>query len=261
MSLCLILLAAKMSPKGKFSALREQVDPELIRRWEAEQDTLRARLIERDDFQWTVTGPTALHYIGGMDISADKHNDSNAYAALVVLSYPDLNTVYQDCIHVTVDVPYVPGCLAFREVPHLMQLMDRNRQSQFIPDVILLDGNGILHCRAFGLASHFGVLADIPTIGCGKTVFAVDGINKENVRALSSTLQNGGDSVDLVGRSGRVWGAALKSCDNTTDPLIVSVGHRITLPTAIDLVKRVCTYRVPEPIRQADKLSRAALRS
>ena len=249
-----------MSRKGKFQQLRAQVDPALIQRWEVEQEELRTRLIERDDFQWTLDGPTALHYIGGMDISADKHNETDAYAALVVLRYPGLETVYEDCLHVTVDVPYVPGCLAFREVPHLLQLLERNRLSQFVPDVILLDGNGILHTKACGLASHFGVLSDIPSVGCGKTVFAVDGINKSNVRALAATLQQGGDSVNLVGTSGRIWGAALKSCDNTTDPVIVSVGHRISLPTAVDLVKRTCVFRVPEPIRQADKLSRASLR-
>lgn len=246
---------------GKFKQLREAVDPAIIKQWEDEQERLKTQLIERDDFDWSLAGPNPLTLIGGMDISADKDNPTSAFAALVVLRFPSLDLVYEDCIHVTVDVPYVPGCLAFREVPHLMQLLDRNRQTPHVPQVVLLDGNGIFHCKGFGLASHFGVLSGLPTIGCGKTVFAVDGLNKGSVRALSQTLQNGGDHVELVGRSGRVWGAALKCCDNTTDPLIVSVGHKISLGTAVDLVKRTCIYRVPEPIRQADKLSRSLVKS
>ena len=247
---------------GKYKELRAAVDPEVIKRWEEEQERLKVQLIEQDTFAWSLTGgPTPLTLVGGMDISADKDNPDSACAALVVLSFPGMDLVYQDWIHVTVDVPYVPGCLAFREVPHLMQLLDRNRCTPHVPQVILLDGNGIFHSKGFGLASHFGVLCDIPTVGCGKTVFSVDGLNKASVRALSQTLQSGGDSVELRGRSGRVWGAALKCCDNTTDPLIVSVGHRISLGTAVELVKRTCVYRVPEPIRQADKLSRSLAKS
>lgn len=77
------------------------------------------------------------------------------------------------------DAPYIPGFLAFREAPHLMKLFQKLKDTkpQFMPQVILVDGNGVLHQNGFGLASHFGVLADIPTIGCGKTVFYVDGIS------------------------------------------------------------------------------------
>ncbi len=77
------------------------------------------------------------------------------------------------------DAPYIPGFLAFREVPHLLHLIDRlrNTKPEFLPQVILVDGNGIFHQNGFGLASHLGVLANIPTIGCGKTVFFVDGIS------------------------------------------------------------------------------------
>ena len=94
--------------------------------------------------------------------------------------------VYKDYEIVKLDLPYVPGFLAFREVPHLMKLINtlKEKRPEYIPQVILVDGNGILHQNGFGLASHLGVLADIPTIGCGKTVFNVDGMSKEKVRAL-----------------------------------------------------------------------------
>lgn len=86
--------------------------------------------------------------------------------------------MYKDYEFVHLDLPYIPGFLAFREAPHLLKLIEKLKKtkSQFIPQVILVDGNGILHQNGFGLASHLGVLANIPTIGCGKTVFYVDGI-------------------------------------------------------------------------------------
>jgi len=106
-----------------------------------------------------------------------------------------------------------------------------------------------------------GVLADIPTIGCGKTVFSVDGLNKENVRKLcEENLKKGGDYVKLVGKSNRVWGAGFRSNDKTTDPIIVSIGHKISLETAIEIVRKCCKTRVPEPIRQADLKSRAVIK-
>ena len=97
-----------------------------------------------------------------------------------------LQVVYKDYEIIRLDLPYVPGFLAFREAPHLMKLINtlKDKKPEFIPQVILVDGNGILHQNGFGLASHLGVLADIPTIGCGKTVFYVDGISKDKVRAL-----------------------------------------------------------------------------
>ena len=83
------------------------------------------------------------------------------------------------------------------------------------PQVILVDGNGILHTRGFGLASHLGVLSGIPTIGVGKKVFDVDGINKVKARELANALSKGGEAAELVGDTGRVWGAVYKPKDYT----------------------------------------------
>ena len=142
-----------------------------------------------------------LQYIGGVDISADKNNENRAVASLVILNFSDLQEIHVDLEEVTLDYPYVPGFLAFREVPHLKRLIDR---SPIKPQVVLVDGNGIFHNRGFGLASHLGVITDIPTIGCGKTVFAVDGITVNSVKNLSKTLKNAGDKINLVGKSGKI---------------------------------------------------------
>ena len=124
----------------------------------------------------------------------------------------------------------------------------------------MIDGNGILHSNRFGLASHLGVLENIVTIGCGKTVFAVDGINKKIVKEISNTkLLKGGDFEYLKGDSGAIWGAALRSHENSTVPMIISIGNKICLDSAIKIVKDCIVFRVPEPIRIADKISRKLL--
>lgn len=174
-------------------------------------------------------------------------------SSLIVQSFPDFETVHADSEEVHLDHPYVPGFLAFREVPHLQRLIER---APIKPQVILVDGNGIFHNRGFGLASHLGVITGIPTIGCGKTVFAVDGITVNSVKRLSKELHQAGDTKFLVGNSGKVWGCALRATDDSVNPIIISIGHKISLESAVKIVSESCFYRVPEPIRQADKLSR-----
>jgi len=125
----------------------------------------------------------------------------------------------------------------------------------------MVDGNGILHPRGFGLASHLGVLADIPTIGVGKNLHHVDGLTNLEVRNVvaKSNLQ-AGDVVPLIGSTGQVWGAALHSHEGCQKPIFISIGHRISLDTAVAVVRCCCLHRVPEPVRQADLRSRDRLR-
>ena len=108
----------------------------------------------------------------------------------------------------------------------------------------------MLHTRNFGCASHIGVLQDLPTIGVGKTVFYIDGISKPMVKSLSQSLNKGGEFAYLTGESGKRWGAALKATNDSTNPLIVSIGHRVSLDTAIECTKAcIVQFRIPEPIR------------
>ena len=131
-------------------------------------------------------------------------------------------------------------------------------------DFVLCDGNGILHCNACGLSSHFGVELDIPTIGCSKNIFAVDGVNRYMIDDIKKDIKENnrkkGYSVPLIGKSGRTWGHALKSSKSAINPLIVSVGHRVSIETAVRLVNQCCKARVPEPIRHVDKVSRRLIK-
>ncbi|NWR82422.1 ENDOV Endonuclease, partial [Furnarius figulus] len=228
-----------------------------------EQAQLKAGVVTQDTEPWQ-QDPTfpGLHRVGGVDLSYVKGDDTSACASLVVLSYPALEVLYEDCRMVAVNAPYVAGFLAFREVPFLVEAVQRlqKEEPKLSPQVLLVDGNGVLHPRGFGVACHLGVLTDLPCIGVAKNLLQVDGLvrddlHKEQIRSLQSL----GDTFPLTGTSGRVLGMVLRSC-NSSKPLYISVGHRVSLDTAVRLVKSCCRYRIPEPIRQADIRSREYIR-
>ncbi|XP_032097306.1 endonuclease V isoform X4 [Sapajus apella] len=128
-------------------------------------------------------------------------------------------------------------------------------------EVLLVDGNGVLHHRGFGMACHLGVLTDLPCIGVAKKLLQVDGLennalHKEKIRLMRA----GGDSFPLLGGSGTVLGMALKSHNRSTRPLYVSVGHKISLEAAVRLICCCCKSRIPEPVRKADFCSREHIR-
>ena len=248
----------------KYDTLIGQIEPDLLAQWEQEQFELKAKLIETDDFTFSLdsSSPEVLKRVAGLDISVSKTDQSIAFVGLCVLDYATSEVLYQTYDKVSMTQPYVPGFLAFREVDHLLNLLAKLKAEcpEFYPELLLIDGNGILHNKGFGIASHLGVLADLPTVGCGKTVFAVDGINKKTVRSLADTnLKEKGDFVELVGDSGKVWGAAWKPTEEVIVPMIVSIGHKISLKSAMIVVNQFTKFRVPEPIRLADKNTRFLL--
>eukprot|EP00826_Nyctotherus_ovalis_P023643 TRINITY_DN1818_c0_g1_i4.p2 TRINITY_DN1818_c0_g1~~TRINITY_DN1818_c0_g1_i4.p2 ORF type:complete len:190 (+),score=50.72 TRINITY_DN1818_c0_g1_i4:173-742(+) len=179
-----------MIKKGKksYAELQELVPPEIRTKWENEQNSLKQKLILTDDFDWSpnlsnLEGKKPLKLVGGLDMSFSKVDEELICAGLVVCEFPSMKIVYEDFQFYKIDVPYVPGFLAFRELPATQPLIEKLRKTkpELVPQVVLVDGNGILHPREFGLASHLGVVTDIPSIGVGKTVFALDGINKVRV--------------------------------------------------------------------------------
>ena len=249
--------------KGKYNNLMNLKEPEILEEWRKEQDNLKQKLIKSDFYNFNLDNNnnnniTELKYIAGMDISAIKHNPNIAVSALIICDR-NLKIVYEDYKLVNMDEPYIPGFLAFREVKHLVNLINdlKNNHPEYIPQVILVDGNGILHTKGFGLASHLGVLIDIPTIGCSKNVFNVDGINKIKVKEIANKyLNKGGDYYPLIGDSGEQWGWAYRSNDESKNPMIISIGHKISNETALKIVKLSTIHRIPQPIRYSDKISR-----
>ena len=137
--------------------------------------------------------------------------------------------------------PYVPGLLTFREGPALLKAF---RALRTRPDVILFDGHGVAHPAGFGLASHMGVLLDRPSVGCAKSLlvgeWTSDALGKQHRAWRPLTFE------------GRRIGAVVRT-RNGTKPIFISIGHRVSLSSAMRLVLACCTgYRVPEPTRQAD---------
>jgi deoxyribonuclease V len=184
-----------------------------------------------------------VRFVAGVDISANDRTGL-ARAAVVVLSFPSLEEVEVAFAEEPLRMPYVPGLLSFREAPVILQAFEHIRQ---VPDLLLVDGQGIAHPRRLGIASHLGLALNMPSIGCAKSIF----VGKHGPLA-----EEAGAHADLVDH-GEVIGVALRT-KTRVKPMIISQGHRISLPTAIRYVMACCAgYRLPEPTRLADKYSRA----
>ncbi|SJZ95672.1 Endonuclease V [Chitinophaga eiseniae] len=205
------------------------------------QEQLRTQVITTDVL------PYPIRTIAGTDVEYDKSSNLIA-GSVVVLDYNTLSVlaVASHCMEVT--FPYIPGLFSFREMPPLLEAY---RQLKIIPDLIICDGQGQAHQRRFGLACHLGVTLDIPVIGCGKT-------------RLCGQFQNLGESrgsaAPLIAEEDQaVIGNALRTRDGI-NPVFVSVGHKISLPTATDIVLKMATqYRLPETTRLADHYARLVL--
>ncbi|KAL2544498.1 endonuclease V family protein [Forsythia ovata] len=121
----------------------------------------------------------------------------------------------------------------------------------FYPQQRLAWGGLWWACAGFGLACHLGVLANVPTVGIGKNLHHVDGLNQSRVRLLLEAEGNlSKDVFTLIGDSGSTLGAATRSTQDALKPIFILVGHRVSLASAIKTVKMSCRFRVPEPIRQ-----------
>ena len=182
-----------------------------------------------------------VKFVAGVDVGFSD-NDTISQAAVVVLSFPDLQLQDYAISRGQTTFPYVPGFLSFREVPVVLNALTK---LTITPDIILCDGQGIAHPKRFGLACHLGVLTDIPTIGVAKSRFI--GIHEE----LPSQKGSWKPLID----QGEIIGAVVRSRTNVK-PIYVSIGHKISLETAINYLWRCLTqYRLPETTRLADRLA------
>jgi deoxyinosine 3'endonuclease (endonuclease V) len=199
-----------------------------------------------------------IKYVAGLDISFVKTNDK-AVASMVIFDYETLNIVAKISVNCNMKIPYIASYLAFREAPVFMKLIDIQKEHcpHLTPQVILMDGNGVWHPRRAGIASHFGVLSGIPCFGVSKNVLYADGITRDRIEELLTEKAPKKDQyTEVIGDSGNVLGLAYNVTGFVKNAVYISVGHKITLPTACNIFKSVTKYRNCEPIRQADLLSR-----
>ncbi|MEH2421436.1 MAG: deoxyribonuclease V [Nostoc sp.] len=201
------------------------------------QEKLRDQVITSDQLQ------EPIQYVAGVDMGFEA-DGTISRAAVAVLNFPDLQVIETSLAHRPTSFPYIPGFLSFREIPAVLDALEKIK---ITPDIILCDGQGIAHPRRLGIASHLGLLIDMPTIGVAKSLL---------VGKYEELAQTKGSRQPLIYK-GETIGAVLRTRTGVK-PLYISSGHRVSLPTAIDYVLR-CTpkYRLPETTRIADKLASA----
>jgi deoxyribonuclease V len=197
---------------------------------------LKEQISPVDDFD-------KIEQVGGVDVTYKK-GSSKAAAAAVVLSFPGLAVLETRVVEGEVSFPYVPGLFSFREIPLLIPALEKLKT---IPQVILVDGQGIAHPQRMGLAAHLGILLDIPTIGCAKSRFIGTHEEPSKEKGACSYLY---DHDEVIG-------AVVRTRTNIS-PVYVSIGHKISLSTAVELaLKSTTKFRIPEPLRAAHQMSRS----
>lgn len=196
------------------------------------QRELSSRVIKEKTFE-------SLRLVAGVDVG---FKGDEAIAAVVVLRYPQMEVVETATAVVPVEFPYIPGLLAFREGPAAVAALSKLRHE---PELLIFDGQGLAHPRRMGIATHIGLIFDRSSIGCAKSrLFGTH--HEPGPRKGSYVHLYDGDEV---------IGAVVRTRDNVS-PVYVSIGHRIDLDSAIEIVLNCCKgYRLPEPIRLAHQLA------
>jgi deoxyribonuclease V len=198
-----------------------------------------ARLLQGELATRVVAGPAldlgGVRYVAGADVSTEG---DRAFATVAVLDFPGLSVVEVQGFEAPLEFPYVPGLLAFREIPSVAGAL---RKVETAVDAVILDAQGLAHPRRMGLASHIGLFLDVPTVGCAKSLL---------VGKFEEPGPRKGNATDLVHR-GEVVGRVVRTRERVS-PVYVSVGNGIDLSSATALILACCTrYRLPEPTRQA----------
>jgi len=237
--------------KAKMLKLEETYD---LKELEIKQNALKEKLITTKNDRFD---SSKIKYIGGVDISFSSKDENIACVGLVIIDFKTLKQVYEDSAIVKLDMPYIPGFLGFREVKHITPLFDKlkNTNLKYYPDVVMVDGNGILHPRGFGSACHLGVELNICTIGIGKTYFHLDGFDEEKIKEELKTKTE----LELKSND-KIVGAAFKSTTTLKNCIYVSVGHKLDLTQAMEIVRKVSKFKVPEPLRLIDHSTREKIK-
>jgi deoxyribonuclease V len=199
------------------------------------QRDLRDKVVLRDDF-----GP--VHLVAGIDVGIPAGTNTGN-AVVVILSYPDLQIMEVQRASRTLEIPYIPGFLSFREAPVILDAMEKVEN---VPDIIIEDGQGIAHPRGLGIAAHVGVILNIPSIGCAKSHLFGKYVEPGPER---------GDATPLLGRDGEQVGTVLRTRKGIK-PVFISPGNRIGFESSVRWILDLAPkYRLPEPIRAAHRLA------
>ena len=174
--------------------------------------------------------------IGGVDVS---YRDREAYAAYVAIDYYTHDILHTQTTHMKVNFPYIPTYLAYRELPVIKKLM-----KDFLPSILLINGHGISHPYHIGFASHLGIKFNVPTIGVAKNLLCGQVPATQTKQGIAPLLYQ----EKMVGWA--LWPPGAHK------PIFVSPGHKVSLSTSLEITKKMCQYRIPEPLRIAHKMAR-----
>ncbi|EUB60346.1 Putative endonuclease [Echinococcus granulosus] len=227
---------------------------ELKKNWIEEQLRLKQQCVLEDSHEILEKLNSGTLLVGGLDISYSKNVPSLAFVGVSVVRISDpvsetqCETLAVDCNRITVEVPYVPNFLAFREVPAYVAAVRafETHHAALAPDVFMVDSNGTLHPLRFGAACHLGVLLERPTFGVAK-----------NLPLLQPLPNHFPPDADGPTQKRLLLQALLTSA--SSNPVFVSPGHLITLQTAVEIALRCSIHRIPEPTRKADLRTREEL--
>jgi len=198
------------------------------------QNELRKRIVLKNN-------SGEIKSIAGVDVG---YSGKTATAVISVLSFPELELIETVKAKKKIGFPYIPGLLTFREGPAVLSAYRKLRHS---PDLILFDGQGMLHPRRMGIATHIGILVDKPTIGCAKSPLYLRYKKPGEKRGCKTFIRD---------RNGEILGVALCTRDGVK-PVFVSCGNKIDLNSAVKIVLASTRgYRIPEPLRLAHRLSK-----
>jgi deoxyribonuclease V len=208
----------------------------------AEARAIQADLASRVSLEDAISLPEITTVAGVDNTYHTRNGEAMAGAAVVVLSYPDLEVIETTIAWRPVTFPYVPGLLSFREAPAVLAACAELRTE---PDVFLFDGQGYAHPRRFGLATHLGVILGRPSIGCAKSRLVGHYEEPERVFGAHTPLIDHGEAV----------GAAVRTRPRHK-PLFVSPGHKISVDTAVAITLACCRHGafLPEPTRLAHEI-------
>ncbi|UCF08653.1 MAG: endonuclease V [Thermoplasmata archaeon] len=199
-----------------------------------EQKRLKRKVVLKDSF-------SEIETVAGLDVAYN----TKGFGACTVFDYGKMKVIKEITLSSEVDIPYIPTYLAFRELPVIERMWKKIQKK---PDVLLIDGNGVLHPLGLGIASHVGVKLNIPTIGVAKSLLCGQ-LKKENLEAGKHSE---------VEHEGKVIGYALRSSPKAKKLIYISPGHKVSFDTALEIVERSCRYKIPEPIRAAHRMANEA---
>lgn len=207
---------------------------------------VQMQLKEKIDLQHTIQ-INEIQSLAGVDLAYWKKGEEEyAVCCIVVMDYLTKKILEKKYCVDKVEVPYIPGCLAFREIP----LFLKTKELLFIePDLYVFDGNGYLHPRHMGIATHAGILIQKPTIGIAKTYYKVE-------ETAYPMPENKPFAFEEIIVSQQVYGRVVRTHRNVK-PIFLSVGNQIDLDTAMQIVKDMTTKEshIPLPTRLADLMT------